>query len=398
MNIKVIAPILLTLVLTACGGGGGGGGGNPSTPITSLKVSVTAAVDPSGIYYMQSADLNNDGLEDVVVSAWNRDDYINHVYIFIQNANGTLTDKTSTLLANSVVQGTSHILINDFNKDGHVDIFLSGYKEDNIGQVGVPSVMLWGSSTQYIRQDWDINLAAGACMSDFNNDGYMDLLVAGGGFTAQNDIGGIYLNNTNQTKFTLQANNILGDNQFSSCAAFKNGTDTVVYLGNNTFTNPPQNRILTIDSSLNVTSQTIVAVSANYYSVDAVAVDLNNDGSVDFVDIQNGNAGAVDSVGPKILYKNNNDGTFTATTLSSALSGMYSKVLSINGTPSLFVSGSVQNAHMLQGSAKINVSSFTDMAAGTSAQDVAMIYQNTSNGKIYMLELLDGTFYTQELK
>jgi hypothetical protein len=398
--VKSIVLVLCTLVLTACGGGGGSGTGTVAPPVVSSAKSVVMSVALGPIFTMQVADLNNDGLDDVVVSGWTRGSLTNYVYILLQNANGTLTDKTSSLIANNVIPGASHIIINDFDHDGHVDIFLSGYSEDAVtaNQHGVNSVMFWGGAT-FTRQDWtDINLAVGACIADFNNDGHMDLLVSGGGFTPQNDVGGIYLNNGNRT-FTRQSAGILVDNGFSACAVVKNGTSSIVYLGVDTYTAPPQDRIVTLDTNLNITNQVVIPANGQYYTVDTVAVDLDNDGLVDFVDIQNYNAGASDGAGPKVFYKNNGDGTFTSTaTLITAISSTYSRAITINNLPGIFFAGSVANSQVFKGTTQVYNANFTLMAANTPAQDVAEIYQNTTTGKIYMLELLNGTFYTEEIQ
>ena len=395
-------PILLTLVLTACGGGSTTGSmPNPPAPPAPTTIDpnkyTVASISTGPIYNMQVGDVNGDGLDDVIVTGWSRGSLTNYVYIYIQNANGTLTDQTNTLLPNNTIPGAAHVLVHDFDNDGHPDIFLAGYSEDNAGQVGVTSIMLWGSSTTFSRQVWDINLAAGACMADFNNDGKMDLMVAGGGFTLQHDVGGIYLNTGTQTKFALQANGILGDNGFSACAPIKSGNNTVVYMGNNTF-NPVQDRIITLDNNLNIINQLLVAINGNNYTVDATAVDLNNDGNIDFVVEQNDNLGAMDGAGPKLYYQNNGNGFNAPTTLSSALSGYYSRALSIGGVPSIFFAGNANNAQVFKGLTQIYNTEFTVMAGTTPAQDVADIYQNANTGKVYMIQLLNGSVLTQEMQ
>jgi len=411
--VKFIILILCTLVLTACGGGGNTTLTTSDIPIQAptefpthaptdpLKIDPNkysvASIPPGPIYNMQVGDVNGDGLDDVVVTGWSRVAPTSYVYIYIQNANGTLTDQTSTLLPNNTIPGANHILIHDFDGDGHADIFLPGYSEDNAGQVAVTSIMLWGSSTTFSRQVWDINLAAGACMADFNNDGKMDLMVAGGGFTPQHEVGGIYLNTGTQTKFILQANGILGDNGFSACAPIKSGNNTVVYMGNNTY-NPLQDRIITLDNNLNIINQSLVAINGNYYTIDATAVDLNNDGNIDFVIEQNDNLGSMDGVGPKLYYQNNGNGFNAPTTLTTALSGSYSRALSIGGVPSIFFAGYTSNVRVFKGFSQIYNTQFTTMAGTIPAQDVADIYQNSTTGKVYMIQLLNGSVLTQEMQ
>ncbi len=141
-----------------------------------------------------AGDLNGDGLEDVVVSGWNADAATAYVYIFTQNTDGTLTDKTSQLLANNVIEGSNRIEIADFDADGHMDIFIPGFR-DGLRIYGAHSVMFWGATGQYVREDWaDVNSAHGACIADMNNDGKPDLLVGGAAYN-DNAVGGVYINN-----------------------------------------------------------------------------------------------------------------------------------------------------------------------------------------------------------
>jgi len=400
--VKLAISILLTLVLAACGGGGGSSTTGSITPpslppLPDPNKHTVASISMGPIYNMQVGDVNGDGLDDVIVTGWTRNSLSNYVYIYIQNADGTLTDKTNTLLVNNTIPGAAHILIHDFDGDGHADIFLAGYSENNAGQVGVTSIMLWGSSTTFTPQVWDVNLAAGACMADFNNDGKMDLMVAGGGFTPQNDVGGIYLNNGAQTKFTLQAQGILGANGFSACAPIKSGANTIVYMGNNTY-NPVQDRIITLDTNLNIVSQTLMPINGNNYTVDATAVDLNNDGVTDFVVEQNANLGGMDGSGAKLYYQNNGNGFNAPTTLTTALSGYYSRALTLSGVPGIFFAGNANNAQVFKGLTQVYNTEFTTMAGTTPAQDVADIYQNATTGKVYMIQLLNGTILTQEMQ
>jgi hypothetical protein len=112
--------VIATSLIVGCGGGGGGsaGGGTPSPQISSV---MNIGSHTNQVTTYAAGDLNGDGLEDVVVSGWNVDSTTAYVYVMLQNSDGTLTDKTSQLLANNVIEGSQRILIGDFDADGHVD-------------------------------------------------------------------------------------------------------------------------------------------------------------------------------------------------------------------------------------------------------------------------------------
>jgi hypothetical protein len=339
-----------------------------------------------------AADLNGDGLEDVVISGWNMDVLTAYVYVFIQNSDGTLTDKTTELLANNIIEGSQRIEVADFDGDGHVDIFIPGFGD--VSQIyAAHSVMFWGTSGQYIREDWaDKNAAHGACIGDLNNDGKLDILSAGAGYSG-GDVGGIYINNGNRT-FTLQPTSVLTDNAFSSCAVIKDGADSLIYLSNNKYVaGQIRSRIIKMDPSLTITSETLLTYDI-YDPIDVIATDYNGDGKKDLIVIKNDNA--VPLPGPTLYYVNNGDGTFTvANTLPLTRSAFYGRALTIDGVPSLFISGDNDNAMVYKGTTRYKPTAFKDMAGGAKDAGVVAIY--SGHGKNYVLQLVNNVFKTQEL-
>lgn len=374
---KLIAPFLLTLVLTACGGGGGGSGPTVATVGKNAVMSVGAHTNT--VYTEAVADLNNDGLEDVVVGGWNRDSATAYVYVFMQNADGTLSDRTS-LLPNNVVSGSQRVLLADFDNDGHVDIFIPGFS-DGSTIYHENSVMFWGSSGAYTRNDWTDNSAAhGACMGDLNNDGRIDLLLAGSGAWINNGARG----------FTLT--NLLANNYFAACAIVKEATTNSIYLGNNHAVAGYSDNINVYDFSLNLLSSTGYQTNNAYDTIDVVAVDLTSDGHADFVVSQNGTA--INAVGPRQIVSYTGPNAYTVSaTLETGRGLYYARAI---GNDSVFFSGDTDNASVYRGTTKTSGNKFTTMAPNNSYSP-ANVYRNASNGKIYMLQLINNTFYTQEM-
>jgi hypothetical protein len=380
--VKSLVPILLTLVLTACGGGGGGGGTASSNVASSSRIAVLTLPNTNGFYTEAVGDLNGDGLDDVVVSGWTMNSTTAYVYVFMQNTDGTLTNRTS-LLPNNVVAGSQRILLADFDSDGHVDIFIPGFGEGTGGMTSQNSVMFWGGSGSYTRTDWtDSSMAHGACTGDLNNDGKPDLLIAGSG---------AWINNGSRA-FTQTA--LLANNYFTACAVVKDATSNTVYLAQNGTMAGFKDTIAVYDFGLNLISNTGYQTDNSYDTIDVVVADLTGDGNRDFVLSLNGSA--IGASGPRqiLAYTGANTYTYTST-LESKRSAYYAHRLVINGTDSVLFSGDADNTSLYTGTTKLYPNAFSTMSA---FGDAGNVYQNTSNGRLYMLQLINGTFYTQEMK
>ena len=379
-------PILLTLVLTACGGGGGGGSSTTSNPTSAMTSVMSLGAHTNTVYNIAVADLNGDGLDDAVISGWNRDVATAYVYIFIQNSNGTLTDKTSTLLPNNIIKGSQRVLIADFDNDGHTDIFVPGF-DDGVQLYSENSVMLWGTGAQFTRQDWtDTSTAHGACIGDVNNDGKTDLLVAGSG---------VFVNQGNRN-FQLNTT-MLQNNYFSACAVIKEASSNTIYLANNQTVNGYRDAMVSYDFALNMNSSVGYQADNSYDTIDVVTSDLTGDGHLDFVLSLNG-INVPDS-GPREIVAYTAPSTYTySSTLESARSSYYGRSLTIGGIASVFFSGDTNNASVYRGTTKYKAGDFVAMAGNNNDFNPAEVYQNFSNGKIYMLQLINGTFYTEEMQ
>jgi len=381
--VKLVLPILLTLVLTACGGGGGGGGTTANNAATSSKVAVLTLPNTNGFYTQAVGDLNGDGLDDVVVSGWTMNSTTAYVYIFMQNADGTLTNRTS-LLPNNVVAGSQRILLADFDNDGHVDIFVPGFGENNAGMTAQNSVMFWGSGGSYTRSDWtDSSTAHGACTGDLNNDGKIDLLIAGSG---------VWINNGSRA-FTKT--NILTNNYFTACAVVKEAASNTIYLAQNNSVAGFKDAIAVYDFTLTLSSSTGYQADTSYDTIDVVVADLTGDGNKDFVLSLNGNA--VLAAGPRQILAYTGANTYAySSTLESKRSHYYAHKLTVGSNDAVLFSGDAGDASLYVGTTKMYPSTFTTMS---SSGTFANVYQNSTTGKLYMLQLINlTTFYTQEIK
>ena len=401
-----LVPILLTLVLTACGGGGGGTTApavttSPLNKIINLNPNANNGVSMTNTVYNDAVgDLNNDGLMDVVVSGWNTDSTTAHIWVFIQNANGTLSDQTSTYLPSGVIQGSQHIFIVDLDHDGRNDIFVPGFR-DGVQEYAADSIIFWNTPGQFSKYTFPTQaMAHGACLDDLDSDGNTDLIVGGAG---------VYINHGNRT-FTLHPELLEGNLQFSACAVAHSPDGHVNlalannnYCQNNVCSNSNLNinfsdNIFTFDAQLNfLTATGIVPHNNNTGWVAATAVDVNGDGAKDFIFAGN----------ERDVYLNDGASGYNySQTLDTMENSMYTYTLTVNSATVIFFSGNDTGDAVYRvtptGLSLYNrPTAFTDMKAliGTTGwvAEAGTIYTG-ANGRVYIFKLLDNSFYTTELK
>jgi hypothetical protein len=135
------------------------------------------------------------------------------------------------------------------------------------------SLILWGSASGvFTRQTVDAGVhSQGACVTDLNQDGHVDVLIMGV-YDRNINTYGYYLNNGNRTFSPLVAS--LHVNGGSACAVIR---DTVtghfaVFQGGNSQMPGFQDSISIVDSNLNLIKQ-----------IGVKEIDANGDGLLDFV-------------------------------------------------------------------------------------------------------------------
>ncbi len=213
------AYLAISLVLTACGGGSDNSASSSDqaqiTPGVAFTRVLNQSTNRNTVETYAVGDLNSDGLDDVVVGGWTGG--TNYLAIMIQNPNGTLTDRTVALAGTNQYPGSNHVFIGDFDHDGHADIWFPG--DDDL-VASTSSLILWGSTSGvFVRQTVDSGVhSQGACVTDLNQDGHVDVLIMG---TYNQNINtyGYYLNNGNRTFSPLVAS--LHVNGGSACAVIR---------------------------------------------------------------------------------------------------------------------------------------------------------------------------------
>lgn len=395
------------LALVACGGGGGGASnGIPSNFVASAVKVINQGnrIHNNKVKNYAVGDLNNDGLDDVVIGGWSGSG-TSYLAIMIQNSDGTLTDRTSEYVASDTYPGSGHVFIWDFDHDGRADIWLPGADDWTNSS---NSIMLWGSITgTYSKQTFSESMSsAGACLFDLNNDGHMDMLVRGT-YNQNTNTYGYYLNNGNRT-FTFVANQYV--NGASACAVVRDSTTghLAVMQGGNS-QGSTTDSISIVDANLNFISLIPVPKQDSSMTgmIGAVTTDVNGDGLLDFITLYEASSPGLP--GRKEVWLNQGFDNFSYAYAVDTAYNSTGDIVSFDyqGIPYYFFNGPNGDATLYQlANGALNLyqrSAFLSMArtlgVNLESRDwsvsSATVYRGV--GGIYMLQDIKGIYYTQKI-
>ena len=193
------------------------GTGDPENP---FEHAVQQEIDELGIgesegqhrgYFCAAGDYDNDGWTDLFMTGWARKDESWHVILY-RNNQGTFEEVQNPVgedgegIEPFKTITTGSIYLSDLNKDGYLDLIVSGNDQTN-GWVATTTIYFNngdGTFRETTQQGFFEGQKSGTTFTaDVNNDGYPDILEFGdfknSETETQNTIGNLYINNGDGT-------------------------------------------------------------------------------------------------------------------------------------------------------------------------------------------------------
>ncbi|MBE9145576.1 FG-GAP repeat domain-containing protein, partial [Planktothrix mougeotii] len=265
-----------------------------------------------------TADFDSDGDTDILLTGYDSSpNFISQIYS--NNGSGDFSENTDVSLPSIVF---SSVATADFDKDGDVDILLTG-----LGASAIISQIYTNNGSEGFSQNTNVSLpgvfTSSVATADFDNDGDTDILLTG--FDGSTAISQIYTNN---------GSGGFSQNTNVSLPMFLTGSVTTVDFDKDGDTdilitgigdNGPMSQIYTNNGSGGFSQNTNVSLPGVYFSSVATA-DFDKDGDIDI--LLTGNDSSIDLVNPYAMstiskiYTNNGSGGFSENT-NVSLTGVF---------------------------------------------------------------------------
>ena len=228
---------------------------------------------PERAFNAVSADFNNDGHLDIYTVAFGA---MQQNYVYLNNGNGTFN---ASIIPGDIGGATYSASAGDFNNDGNMDLYVTNLSMG--GSVGLNKFYLGdgtGAFTEQVLQS-DFYNSTDSAVADFNNDGNLDLYVTGFDFNGNGNTNvnsnKVYLGDGQGSFPTSFGHGYLLQSFAVAAADFNNDGNVDVYIANG----PNQDELYLGDGYGNFISTFLPQV--NGFSKDVISKDFNNDGNMD---------------------------------------------------------------------------------------------------------------------
>jgi len=246
-------------------------------------------------------DYNNDGYLDILLTGDTGTEFISRIYL--NNGDNTFAEQT-TIILTGIRSGSA--VWGDYDNDGDLDILLTGWFTGSY-----LAVIYKNNGDNTFTEQSDIHMngvsEASSAWADYDNDGDLDLIIEGNGPSGYTPI--IYRNNGDNT-FTEQKRISLTNITGGSLAwgDYDNDGDLDILVAGRTESAPHVSKIYQNNGDNTFTEQTgISLIGIEMSSIDWG--DYDNDGNLDIVLTGSSGSGPVSKI-----YRNNGDNTFTEQT------------------------------------------------------------------------------------
>jgi hypothetical protein len=289
------------------------------------------------------SDINNDGYPDIYIS----NDFHENDYLYINNGNGTFSERSKESLGHTSRSSMGNDIA-DINNDGLLDIMVldmlpddekirkqSGGEDDyELFQLKLK----YGYNYQFVRNTLQLNLGGGLfseigllagvastdwswspLFCDVDNDGWKDLFITNGIYRRANDLDYVKFLTGGDRNFPDKDNSKLSDKElYEKMPLHPNVNYIFKNNGDLTFTNKAK------EWGFNTKS----------YSNGATYADLDNDGDLDLI---------VNNINEKAyIFKNNSEKQTDNHFLSAVLKGKGMNTMGIGARVTLFSGGQKQ--------------------------------------------------------
>jgi hypothetical protein len=241
-------------------------------------VSYASGGSTGGAYFLVVADVNRDGKPDILVAnECSNTDCLGRVSVLLGNGNGTFQPAVSYssggLFAFSIAVG-------DVNWDGKLDVLVANLCADDFCESGSVGVLLGNGDGTFRPAPSVVGLdALSVAVGDVNEDGKLDLLVAGGfeGFV------GVLLGNGDGTFQPAMTYGSGGMDPWSVAVGDVNGDGKLdVLVANRNDHSPQSGTVGVLLGNGNGTLQTVLGFDSGGFSARSLTVgDVNGDGKLD---------------------------------------------------------------------------------------------------------------------